>query len=200
MITPTVPLRAVTPSTTAKRAPDTGRSWRGRPPAATSDAIWVPSVSAILILAAGAVGLATGQPALFVALGPTALVVASSPGHPTTRFHSVVLGHLAAFVCGWVALLLLGAGGAPGIFAGQALPVVRVWASAFAVGLTALVQPTMRAYHPPAAATALLVTMGAYKLTWKSSLGMMAGVLIVALLGEWFQRVRLGEQRAGATS
>jgi hypothetical protein len=195
MITPTVPLRAVTPTAPSKGARDTGRTWRGRPPAAASDAIWVPSVSAMLILAAGAVSLATGQPALFVALGPTALIVASSPGHPTTRFHSIVLGHLTAFLCGWVAVLLMGAGAAPAIFAGQALPVVRVWASAFAVGLTALVQPTLRAYHPPAAATALLVTLGAYKLTWKASLGMMAGVLVVALVGEWLQRLRIREQR-----
>lgn len=72
--------------------------------------------------------------------------------------------------------------------------VARVWASAMAVAITTLVQPSLRAYHPPAAATALLVTLGAYHLTWKNSLSMMGGVVIVALMGEWFQRIRLKDE------
>jgi len=59
-----------------------------------------------------------------------------------------------------------------------------------------LVQPSLRAYHPPSAATALLITLGAYHLTWKSSLSMMGGVVIIALMGEWFQRIRLKDEPA----
>jgi CBS-domain-containing membrane protein len=65
-----------------------------------------------------------------------------------------------------------------------------------AVALTALVQPSLRAFHPPSAATALLITLGAYHLTWKNSLSMMGGVVIVALMGEWFQRIRLKNEPA----
>jgi CBS-domain-containing membrane protein len=72
--------------------------------------------------------------------------------------------------------------------------VARVWASAMAVAMTALLQPSLRAYHPPAAATALLITLGAYHLTWKNSLSMMGGVVIIALMGEWFQRIRLKDE------
>jgi CBS-domain-containing membrane protein len=106
-----------------------------------------------------------------------------------------VLGHAAAFVCAWLAVLLLGADAEPTLL-GKAIPVARVWASALAVAVTALVMPSLRAYHPPAAATALLVTLGAYRVTWKNSFSLLAGVLVVALLGEWFQRIRLAERRA----
>jgi hypothetical protein len=141
--------------------------------------------------------LATGQPWLFAGLGPSAIMVASSPGHPTTRLHSVVVGHLVGFSSAWLAVLLLGAGSAGALAAhADTLSIARVWASAFAVALTALVQPSVRAYHPPAAATALLVTLGLYHLSWRTAASLMAGVLLIALLGEWFGRVRLKEQRA----
>jgi CBS-domain-containing membrane protein len=152
-------------------------------------------MSGALILVAGAMTLATGQPWLFAALGPTAVVIAASPGHPTTRFHAIVLGHLVALLCGWLAVLLLGAGGTPSVMGGHDIGVSRVWAGAFAVAVTALVQPSVRAYHPPAAATALLITLGVYRATWSNVLSMMAGVIVVALVGEWLQRVRLRERR-----
>jgi hypothetical protein len=169
--------------------------WQGRSPAAAADAVWVPLISAVLIVAAGAMSLATGRPWLFAALGPTAVMIAASPGHPTTKFHSIVLSHAAAFLCAWLAVLLLGVGREP-VLLGREIAVGRVWASALAVGVTALVMPSLRAYHPPAAATALLVTLGAYRITWKNSLSLLAGVVVVAVLGEWFQRVRLAERRA----
>jgi hypothetical protein len=205
MHTPTVPSPAIADAPTERVAPTARRgdwtgtltsAFAGRSPAAAADAIWVPAVSGLLILAVGVLSLATDQPWLFAGLGPTALVVASSPGHPTTRFHAIVVGHLTAMACAFAVLLLLGAGGAPSLFATHAIPLSRVWASAFAVALTALVQPSLRAYHPPAAATALLVTLGAYRMSWKVALSMLAGVLVVALLGEWLQRLRLRERAA----
>jgi hypothetical protein len=139
--------------------------------------------------------LATGTPWLFAGLGPTAVVVASTPGHPTTRFHNIVLGHATAIACAWLAMLLLGADGRSTLLGGHPLSVARVWASAGAVAVMALVQPSLRAYHPPAAATALLITLGVYHTTWRTSLSLMAGVLVVALLGEWLQRIRMAARR-----
>lgn len=205
MITPTVPLSTVAPPDAPKAsrgeriaAGVTGSVtglWGGRSPAAAADSVWVPATSGALILVAGAMTLATGQPWLFAALGPTAVVIAASPGHPTTRFHAIVLGHLVALVCGWIAVLLLGAAHAPAVLGGHDIGVARVWAGAFAVAMTALIQPSVRAYHPPAAATALLITLGAYRASWSTTMSMMAGVVVVALVGEWLQRVRLRERR-----
>jgi hypothetical protein len=52
------------------------------------------------------------------------------------------------------------------------------------------VQPQLRAYHPPAAATALLVTSGAYRMTGKTPLALMAGVLVVAIVAELLHHFR----------
>ena len=162
---------------------------------AMSDAIWVPLVSAILILAVGSLSLATRQPWLFAALGPTVVLLAANPGHPTTRFHAIVVGHLVALSSAWIAVLLMGANDSQSLLAGSGIAVARVWASAFAVAIMAAVQPSLKAYHPPAAATVLLVTLGVHRLSWNSFIAMLGGVLVVAILGEWFQRMRLKQQR-----
>jgi hypothetical protein len=162
---------------------------------AMSDAVWVPLVSAILILAVGSLSLATRQPWLFAALGPTIVLLAANPGHPTTRFHAIVVGHLVALGSAWIAVLLMGAGDSRTLLAGTGIAVARVWASAFAIATMTAVQPSLKAYHPPAAATVLLVTLGVHRLSWNSAVAMVGGVLVVGILGEWFQRIRLKQQR-----
>jgi CBS-domain-containing membrane protein len=157
-----------------------------------SDAAWGAAMSAILILVAGALTLATSQPWLLASLGPTAVVIAATPGQKMSRFHSVVVGHLSALLCAWLVVVLVGASATTGSMA--EISVARVWASAMAVAVTTLIQPSLRAFHPPSAATALLITLGAYHLTWKNSLSMMGGVVLVALMGEWFQRIRLKDE------
>ena len=194
MITPTVPTPAVTgPTRIAPVAPSErrppARTARSRSRLVTSDAAWGAAMSAILILVAGALTLATSQPWLFAALGPSVVVIVSAPGNPSSRFHSVVVGHLSALLCAWLVVILVGATG--GGIGDGGVTVARVWGSAMAVAMTALLQPTLRANHPPSAATALLITLGAYHLTWKNSLSMMGGVVVIALMGEWFQRIRL---------
>jgi CBS-domain-containing membrane protein len=198
MSTPTVPTPAVTgptrivaPAPTAQRR-TAAKTWRGRTRLIASDAAWGAAISAILILVAGALTLATSQPWLLASLGPTAVVIAATPGQPSSRFHSVVVGHLSALLCAWLVVVLVGASGTSGSMA--EISVARVWASAMAIAVMTLVQPPLRAFHPPSAATALLVTLGAYHLTWKNSLSMMGGVVIVALMGEWFQRIRLKDE------
>jgi hypothetical protein len=163
---------------------------RGGSVAPAVDAIWVPAVSAILIVLTGAIGVWLKQPWLFAGLAPTALMVASSPGHETTRFRAVVGGHLIAIACAYFALLLLNANGAPSVLATKVVPLPRVWASACALAMLAVVQPQLRAFHPPAAATALLVTLGAYRMTGKTPLALMGGVLVVGLAAELLPRLR----------
>src|SRR4051794_29271890 len=105
MQTPTVPhpgiATAADRNATARFA--TGVHRASRSLAGASDAVWVPMASGALVLAVGAMSLATRQPWLFPALGATAVLVATNPGHPTTRFHAIVLGHVSAFACAWLA-------------------------------------------------------------------------------------------------
>jgi CBS-domain-containing membrane protein len=211
MRTPTVQLRAVPDPTSA--TPQAGprpaasataanlamtAARRMLATTAMSDSIWVPLVSTILILAVGSLSLATKQPWLFAALGPTVVLLAANPGHPTTRFHAIVVGHLVALCSAWIAVLLTGAGESTSLLAGSGVSVARVWASAFAIGIMTTVQPSLKAYHPPAAATVLLITLGLHRLSSRSAIAMVGGVLVVAVLGEWFQRIRLNQQRKPA--
>ena len=162
----------------------------GRSIAAFVQAIWVPAVAATLIVVAGAVGSWLKQPWLFAGLGPTVLMLASNPGHETTRFRAVVVAHLAAIGCAYLALLLLNASGATAVITRATVPMPRVWASAASLAMLAIVMPQLRAYHPPAAATALLVTLGAYRMTGKTPLALMAGVVAVAVMAELLHRIR----------
>ena len=164
--------------------------FRGRSAARGIEMVWAPGVCAALIIVVGALGFWLHQPWLFAGLGPTILIVASNPGHETTRFRSIVVGHLVAIGCAYLALLLLNATSAPSLLAAATMSMPRVWASAGALAMLVLVQPQLRAYHPPAAATALLVTSGAYRMTGKTPLALMAGVLVVAIASELLFRAR----------
>ena len=177
---------AITPLNLAKLT----ALFRGRSIATVVDAIWVPAVAATLIVVAGAVGYWLKQPWLFAGLGPTVLMLASNPGHETTRFRAVVVAHLAAIGVAYLALLLLNASVSTAVITRATVPLPRVWASAASLAMLAILMPQLKAYHPPAAATALLVTLGAYRMTGKTPLALMAGVVAVAVVAEILNRVR----------
>jgi hypothetical protein len=164
--------------------------FRGGSSAAVVDAIWVPAVAATLIVIAGAIGYWQKLPLLFAGLGPTVLMLASNPGHETTRPRAVVISHLAAIGCAYLALLLLNAHVATAVITRATVPMPRVWASAVALAMLGVLMPQLRAYHPPAAATALLVTLGAYRMTGKTPLALMGGVVAVVVVAELLNRVR----------
>ena len=164
--------------------------FRGGSIAPALDAMWVPLVSAMLIVLVGAIGSWMRQPWLFAALAPTALMVAASPGHETTNFRAIVVGHLAAIACAYLALLMLNASGSASMLATRVVPLPRVWASAAAIAMFAIVTPQLRAFHPPAAATALLITPGAYRMAGKTPLALMGGVVAIALAAEALHRFR----------
>ena len=196
MATPTVTMPQVGAQSPA-RATATQRftqalaRFKGRGLSATSDSVWMPAVCGSLILLTGVMSLATDQPLLFVALGPSVVVIAGNPGHATARLRNIVVGHLIAIVCAWVAVMLVGAGSTSAFLTGGGSATARMWAGAIAVALTVVLQPLLRSYHPPAAATALLLSLGFAKFSLKPLSAMVAGVVVVAVLGAWFQRVRL---------
>ena len=153
-------------------------------------ALWAPAIAAVLVIVLGAVGVRLKQPWLFAGLGPTIFMIAVSPGQEASRFRAVVGGHLAALGCAYVARLIVYASGVSSVLAAVSVAPLRVWASAFALAMLALVQTQLRVYHPPAAATALLVTLGVYRLQGKTPMALMGGVVVVALAAELLQRVR----------
>lgn len=177
---------------TTDSAPLEGGSREGiRPFATVPDAVWGPMAVGSLLLSVGLIGLAAGQPWLFPSLGPTAFLQAESPGKSSARFYNTVVGHMVGLAAGVAAVMLLGATSAPGVLASNELVPVRVWAAVLSAVLTMPGLSLLKASHPPAAATMLLVALGGFEPTWRSAGIIVAGVLIVAVLGEAVRYVRL---------
>jgi CBS-domain-containing membrane protein len=82
----------------------------------------------------------------------------------------------------------------PNIMAGGQLTAGRVWASVLGIAMTSLAALLLRASHPPAGSTSLLVTLGAFS-TKQDAYDVVAGVLIVACAGEILRRLRLRRTR-----
>src|SRR5512147_2669855 len=143
---------------------------RGRPAAVRiPDLIWAPLAVGSLLLAVGLIGLAAGQPWLFPSLGPSAFLQAEKPREESARFYNTVVGHLVGLGAGMAAVLLLGASSAPGVLATKELVPVRLWAAVLSAVLTMLGLSLLKATHPPAAATMLLVALGGFEPTWRSA-------------------------------
>jgi hypothetical protein len=172
--------------------------------AAIPDSVWVPVVGAGLVLIVGLIGLAVGRPWIGPSLGPTIMLATMSPAHPTARAWNVLAGHLGGLSAGLAAVIVTGAQNAPIVLQTGELTAPRVAAAAIAVALTAAIGIVLRASHPPAAATTLLVALGS--IAGPAQIGAtIAGVLIVALLAEGIRRVRLdrvtpAERRAPVAS
>lgn len=158
--------------------------------ASIPDPVWVPLMSAALILLVGVLGLATGRPWLGPSLGPTIILVTMMPAHPTARGWNIIAGHLIGLAAGLAAVALLGAQNAPNPIQTGQLEPVRVAAATLAILLTSLGGIIARASHPPAAATTLLVALGAISKP-EQVLATIVGVLIVAVAGEAVRRTRL---------
>jgi hypothetical protein len=158
--------------------------------AAIPDPVWGPVVAGALLLGVGALGLLIGKPWLLPSLGPTAVLLAVSPAHPTARPWNIFIGHLGGLVAGFAAVFLLGAQDAPVVLTDGVLVAARVFAAALAVAVAVLIGDVLRAPHPPAAATALLVALGSIA-TLDKALWVVAGAAVIAILGEGARLVRL---------
>jgi hypothetical protein len=163
-----------------------------RPSAVASipDSIWAPVSAAGLLLVVGALGLATGRPWLLPSLGPTAVLQAENPAHPSARAWNVVVGHLGGLFAGFLGVALFRAADAPVVLVDHVLAPERVGAAVVAVALTVAFGVLLRASHPPAAATTLLVALGSIA-TLTDALNLMVGVLLIAIAGELLRRFRL---------
>ena len=91
---------------------------------------------------------------------------------------------------GLAALAIFNAWGAPKVLSTHHLTAVRVWASVVAMVLTSAGILVMRASHPPAGATSLLVSLGSVQ-TGLQVISLVIGVVIVAVLGEALRFLRL---------
>lgn len=154
------------------------------------ETVWGPLALGSLLGIVGLAGLATGQPWLFPSLGPTAYLIAEQPEQSSARVWNTVVGHLVGLATGILAVTLLGVGTAPSPMSTGRLAPVRVGASVVAALATLPILNLLRASHPPAAATMLLITLGGLPPTSHTALTVLAGSATLAIMGAGFRNLK----------
>ncbi len=119
----------------------------------------------------------TGAPFVFPSLGPTAFLFFYTPLAPTASPRNAIVGHLIGATMGWLSLVLFGLTEAgPAFSVGVDLP--RVLAAGFSLGMTSAGMVLLRAPHPPAGATTLIISLGILTTPWQLGVLMLAVVLL----------------------
>ena len=153
-------------------------------------------LSTLAMGAVGAFGLWAGQAWLFPSLGPTIFLQAVTPQEPAARLWNTLAGHAIGAAVGFAALFAFGAQHTPPVMSTEILSAARVAATALAVGATVALQLATRTQHPPAVATTMLITLGGLKPDLRTGLVIVAGVVLVALLGEGVRLLHPDRRRA----
>ena len=123
--------------------------------------------------------LITGSPFIFPSLGPTAFLFFYTPMAPPASPRNTLFGHGIGVLAGYFSLVVMGLTAAgPALAVGVTWP--RVVAAALSLGLTAGLMVLLRAPHPPAGATTLIISLGILTKPWQLVILMAAVVLLIA--------------------
>lgn len=113
----------------------------------------------ITITILAGVAMISHTPFVFPSLGPTAILLFYTPLSPTASPRHTLYGHAIGIVCGYASLLLVGLHHAPSAI-GTSVDSRRIMAAALSLALTAALMILLKAAHPPAGATTLIVSLG----------------------------------------
>lgn len=122
------------------------------------DAVYVLIAVTLATFVAGLAAWLMRRPLIFPSLGPTVFVVFESPMEPESSPRNTVVGHGVALAVGYALLVAFGlshSGHLVGAFS-----VRRAVAAGLSVGITEALLVLLRSPHPPAGATALIVSLG----------------------------------------
>lgn len=134
-----------------------------------------------------ALALITHSPFIFPSLGPTAFLFFYTPTQPSASPRNTIIGHAIGVVAGYLSLAVTGlrlAG--PALIEGVTWP--RVIAAALSLGLTSGLMIFLRAPHPPAGATTLIISLGILTKPWQLVL-LMVAVMLLTLQAIVFNRI-----------
>ncbi len=98
-------------------------------------------------------------PFVFPSLGPTAILLFYTPLSPTASPRHTLYGHAIGILCGYGSLRLVGLHHVPAAV-GTNVDSRRIMAAALSLALTAGLMILLKAAHPPAGATTLIVSLG----------------------------------------
>lgn len=133
----------------------------------------------IAIAIMSAVAWITDQPFIFPSLGPTAFLLFFTPTNPAASPRNTVVGHAVGAAAGYLALVVFGLTDAPPALATE-VTGGRIGAAALSLALTSAVMVWLRAPHPPAGATTLIVSLGILREVDQLAILMLAVVLLTA--------------------
>lgn len=108
----------------------------------------------------GVAGTFAGIPMLTATLGPTAYLLFVQPGPRWDRLRGAAVGHAVAIVAGLAGLAAAGRWHIESAYLFRANTISEAFAVAIALAITLLVLHLLRAHHPPAASTTVLVASG----------------------------------------
>lgn len=129
------------------------------------------------------------EPLLFPSLGATAFLIFETPMAEVGTPRNTVIGHAVGILAAALSLAIFGLLDAPSAFE-EGVTLARVAAVALSVALTGGVLRLVRAAHPPAGATTIIVSSGLLA-DGDQMLAVAVGVLIVTAAG-WLLNRAMG--------
>ena len=106
-----------------------------------------------------AVAMISRTPFVFPSLGPTAFLFFFTPRTPAASPRNTIYGHAIGILCGYGALWLFGLQHAPPAMA-NGVSAARIGAAALSLASTGALMILLKAAHPPAGATTLIISLG----------------------------------------
>lgn len=147
----------------------------------SGNAVYTFTGSLLAIALSGTAAWAFDEPLLFPSLGATAFLFFETPMAEVASPRNAIIGHFVAIAAAMAAIAAFGLIDAPSVYEGGVEPA-RIGAVAFAVALTGGSLRLLRAAHPPAGATTIIVASGLLDEP-KQLVAVAVGVLIVTAAG-----------------
>lgn len=113
----------------------------------------------ITIAILAAVAMISNTPFIFPSLGPTAFLFFFTPSSPTASPRHTLYGHAIGILCGYGALWATGLAHAPPAMV-TGVDGRRLLAAALSLAATGALMILLKAAHPPAGATTLIISLG----------------------------------------
>ncbi|MGN6868596.1 MAG: HPP family protein [Solirubrobacteraceae bacterium] len=160
------------------------RRWRNN-----GNAIYTFIGSLFAIGFSGLWAYAVKEPLVFPSLGATAFLIFETPMAEIGTPRNTIVGHTVGILAGAVSLAIFGLLNSPSLYV-SGLTFGRVCAMALAVALTGGVLRFIRAAHPPAGATTIIVASGLLH-TPRQMLDVLVGVVLLTIAG-WLLNRAMG--------
>lgn len=143
--------------------------------------------SLLAIALSGLAAWAFDEPLLFPSLGATAFLFFETPMAEVASPRNAIIGHGVAIVAAMVAIAVFGLLDAPSAYETGVVPA-RIGAVALAVALTGGTLRLLRAAHPPAGATTIIVSSGLLDKP-EQLVAVAVGVVLLTIAGVTLNRV-----------